>query len=80
MPGYYRFAQILVSTVSGGAEQLPTTLIFVLTLQPILVFANTITPRLRNGFKGYDTPKNVYFNCDFETAEREAVRAAMNTN
>lgn len=48
-------------------------------LQPIWVSANIITPRLSNGFKWYDTPKNIFFNCDFETAEREAVRSAMNT-
>ena len=48
-------------------------------MPPIGVSANSVTSRLRNGYKWYDTPRNIYFNCDFETAEREAVRAAMNT-
>ena len=58
---------------------LSVTLIFVLMYQPILVYANSVNPRLRNGYKWYDTPRNIYFKCDFENAEREAVRAAMNT-
>lgn len=52
---------------------------FILLLQPIYIAANNITPRLDLGCVWYDTPKNLFFYCDFDTNEREAVRAAMNT-
>lgn len=58
---------------------LTATLIVVLMLQPIGLSANSVNPRLSNGLKWYDTPRNIFFYCDFDTAEREAVRNAMNT-
>lgn len=54
-------------------------LVCVLMTPLIQVSANNITPRLSTGFKWYYTPRVVYLRCDFTTAERNAVSAAMST-
>ena len=52
-------------------------IVFVVLSCHIYVDANTATPLLNLGRKWYDTPVDVYFNCDFDTDERNAVSAAM---
>ena len=41
------------------------------------VYANDPDQKLANGYWWSGTPRNVFFNCDLPTSEREAVRDAM---
>ena len=52
--------------------------ILIVLFLPIYTYANTTAPLLNLGRKWYDTPKDIYFKCYFDTAERNAVLAAMN--
>lgn len=46
---------------------------------PINLYASMYSILLNTGRKWYDTPKTVYFSCDFNTAEKNAVSAAMSS-
>ena len=57
---------------------LMSLVILMVLFLPIYTYANTTAPLLNLGRKWYDTPKDMYFKCYFDTAERNAVLAAMN--
>lgn len=50
------------------------TSVFILILSPNV---SAVTARTALGFRWPNTPRDVLFRCDFATAEREAVRSAM---
>ena len=52
---------------------------FALLSRPTCAYANGVIPRLGLGYVWKDTPVTIFFTCDFEADEREAVRAAMAT-
>lgn len=53
--------------------------IFGALLIPINLHANNDSILLNTGRKWYDTPKTVYFSCDFNASGKNAVNAAMST-